>query len=453
MSCKSYRQRPHKLYRKQHRLEIVTTLSLSIGSRNMFKKKIRIWKMYKSDKKLTAPRSSDRRVQRRGPTSGRRGQTQVAHRLSDVVTKNITVQRNLPDPVDFIIPQEMYSAIQAFVSSRLQPRLRYIFAEQGTKGMRVQRLDLPTPQTFLTFDAAFLNGIQAVSAGKSATCGAFFEKGFRLMHEVLLSDHFSMIIKIMKIVFESQLHGLPDVGKMVTQQFMATAQTILGPDHPHVKWSRGLRLLYDSPGIFQRVMEAISAVMQDVLGVEDNYSLTMRDAVLKYSYTSPEMNPSPQDTIAKFETLLEDCHKSMFKSNYPFMSVQNSFSHFLMSHGYSERAETILSGTPVQLIENREMPIRRNTLLDSVCLLAESMAHQGKDALAERTFSFAISNSIEIFGTEDDETLGAYQRYADFLASRGRESEVRSLTAMIDSKLESYMLRPESIGHMAGSVA
>ena len=422
----------------------------------MFKKKIRIWKMYKgTSSQSTALASHPRRelsAHAQKSTLPRKGQSLRKGQIVPRVTAQRTnVQRNLPDPVEYKVPQEMYSAVQAFVSSRLQPRLHYIFAEQGARGLQVQRRNLQSPDSFLEFDAAFLNGIQAISTGKAATCGAFFEKGFRLMKEVVLSDHFSVIIKILKVIFEANMHGSPEIGRMAVQHFFATALALLGPQHPHVRWSRNLLILYDTSGVFQRMMEANSTVMQDVLGTSDNYSLTVRDTALKYSYTS-EVSPAPSETIAKFEVLLDDCHKSIFVSDYPFMSVQNSFSHFLKAHGFLARVEEILAKTPELLENNREKPVRRNTLLDSVCLLAEARAAQGKDELAERTFSFAISNAIEIFGAEHDETLGAYQRYADFLATRGREDEVRSLIALMDSKLEPYMLRPESIKYTKGFV-
>lgn len=423
----------------------------------MFKKKIRIWKMYKGTSNQTPAMASLARrelsVHSQKSALPRKGQSPRKGQIVPLITAQRTnVQRMLPDPVEYKVPQEMYSAVQAFVSNRLQPRLHYIYAEQGARGLQVQRRNLQSPDSFLEFDVAFLNGIQAISTGKAATCGAFFEKGFRLMKEVVISDHFSVIIKILKVIFEANMHGTPEIGRMTVQHFSATALALLGPQHPHVKWSRNLLILYDSPGIFQRMIEANSTVMQDVLGLQDNYTLTMKDTCLKYSYTAPGVNPAPRETIAKFEVLLEDCHKSMFVSDYPFMSVQNSFSHFLTKSGFFARAEDILAKTPKLLEDNREKPVRRNTLLDSVCLLAEARAAQGKDELAERTFSFAISNAIEIFGAEHDETLGAYQRYADFLATRGREDEVRSLIALINSKLEPYMLRPESIDYTKGMV-
>ena len=353
-----------------------------------------------------------------------------------------TVPRIVEEPPQFKLPMEMYLAVTAYTYSRLERRFLVPSANAS------DILTVPsTPRCAIEFDSAFINGLEAVVSGKFSISGAYFEKAFRLLDEMVTGNHVGTITRILVVLMDipPDKPHMREIGRMLLKQLHALVLTKLGPSHPHVSWTRGLLELYDVPNIAYRVLEVYSDAYQDGLGKYSNSSLSLRQVVIRYSATLTSGRPSTSSIISKFEALLADSRQIISTYPYPFVSVQSGYGGFLLESGKFAEAEAVLESAPFQLVQHRQIRACYNELVDSTCALAKSRAAQCKDELAEQTFKHVIRDTLEVLGPHNDDTLRAHQDYANFLEQKGRKDEVQTLMNFIEGKLERYMLRSENV--------
>ena len=351
-------------------------------------------------------------------------------------------------PTTFRIPEEMFSSMRSFVISRLEPRFSNVSIIQTVFGPKIRRQRLSTPHCIINFDVAMSSGFQAMAEGKVATYGAFFEKAFRCVQDIILSNHYCTILAVMTFLCEAERRHMQDLGKMLLRYVCGISFRLLGRDHPHSVWSRDLLAIFEQPRVLAMIVESLCDAIRDTLGADDDYNLIMRLSaldVLQHYHTE-------ETAIQKYEEVLQDCMVSPFDNEFPFQATQTSFAEYLKQHGHYSRAESVLALIPAT-IDKSGSPIVNRRLLQSLIALAQSQGAQGKDEQAEQTWTSARTKSTELFGPDDSDTIAILQNYAAFLKSRGRDGEAAALEDDIDRRMEPFMLRAEGTPDVSSPTA
>ena len=218
-----------------------------------------------------------------------------------------------------------------------------------------ERLKFPTPPIILTYYESLLSGMELASSGKMSTCGAFFERSFSAIEDVLKEDYWLKTSWILDSFQAAAYLGTPEILTMLLTQIYQMCLRLYGRDHPIAQCAS---IILRAPinrrsDVICLFATAFADVVDDILGRYDFTSAYYRMKLLQIK--SHNRNIDPAALIPEWEKNLRECKLSPQPDSLLHYNAINQYADNLIEvlKDY-ERAEETLLLMPERLAQARK---------------------------------------------------------------------------------------------------